>query len=80
MDARKRIESDMERFKVCEKETKTKAYSKDGLAAAANNDPETKAKMEARDWVEASIDGLNTQKDALEAEIEVLRSGRQAVF
>jgi CCR4-NOT transcription complex subunit 3 len=24
MDARKRIESDMERFKICEKETKTK--------------------------------------------------------
>jgi len=27
-DARKKIEADMERFKVCEKETKTKAYSK----------------------------------------------------
>lgn len=74
MDARKRIESDMERFKVCEKETKTKAYSKDGLAAANTNDPETRAKMECRDWVEASIDGLNSQKDSFEAEIEVLRS------
>jgi len=31
MDARKLIEREMERFKVCEKETKTKAFSKEGL-------------------------------------------------
>ena len=31
MDARKQIEREMERFKVCEKETKTKAFSKEGL-------------------------------------------------
>ena len=31
MDARKQIEAEMERFKVLEKETKTKAYSKEGL-------------------------------------------------
>lgn len=31
MDARKVIEREMERFKVCEKETKTKAFSKEGL-------------------------------------------------
>ena len=32
MDARKLIETKMEQFKVCEKETKTKTYSKEGLA------------------------------------------------
>lgn len=31
MDARKQIEREMERFKICEKETKTKAFSKEGL-------------------------------------------------
>lgn len=31
MDARKLIEREMERFKICEKETKTKAFSKEGL-------------------------------------------------
>lgn len=31
VDARKLIEREMERFKVCEKETKTKAFSKEGL-------------------------------------------------
>ncbi|KAG7029158.1 CCR4-NOT transcription complex subunit 3, partial [Cucurbita argyrosperma subsp. argyrosperma] len=31
LDARKLIEREMERFKICEKETKTKAFSKEGL-------------------------------------------------
>lgn len=31
MDARKLIEREMERFKICEKEAKTKAFSKEGL-------------------------------------------------
>ena len=38
--ARKLIESKMEQFKVCERETKTKAYSKEGLAQTAKMDPE----------------------------------------
>ena len=35
MEARKEIERRMERFKVCEKEAKTKAFSKEGLGLAA---------------------------------------------
>lgn len=31
LEARKTIENKMEKFKVCEKETKTKAFSKEGL-------------------------------------------------
>jgi len=31
-DARKLIETEMERFKICEKEFKTKAFSKEGLS------------------------------------------------
>ena len=31
MDARKLIGREMERFKICEKETKTKAFSQEGL-------------------------------------------------
>jgi len=37
---RKTIEGKMEQFKVCEKETKTKAYSKEGLAKARKLTPE----------------------------------------
>lgn len=39
----------MEMFKVCEKETKTKAYSKEGLARAAEMSPEEQAKADAQE-------------------------------
>lgn len=39
VEARKLIESKMEQFKICEKETKTKAYSKEGLAREDKLDP-----------------------------------------
>ena len=46
----------------------------DGLAAARDADPETRAKMEVRDWIEQCLDSLQTQKDSIEAELEVIRS------
>lgn len=46
----------------------------DGLAASRDADPETRAKMEVRDWIEQCLDSLQTQKDAIEAELEVIRS------
>jgi CCR4-NOT transcription complex subunit 3 len=48
IDQRKLIESKMELFKHCERETKTKAYSKEGLAAAAARGDEDKDKSEQR--------------------------------
>ena len=47
LENRKLIETKMEQFKVCEKETKTKAYSKEGLAQAAKIDPEEQARTPA---------------------------------
>ena len=44
IDTRKLIETKMEQFKVCEKETKTKTYSKEGLARAEKLSPEEQAK------------------------------------
>ena len=41
----------MERFKVCEKETKTKQFSKQGLAAAEEESPEEVARNEARSCI-----------------------------
>ncbi|CAM9598678.1 unnamed protein product [Chrysoparadoxa australica] len=74
LNVRKLIESKMEQFKVCEKETKTKAFSKEGLARAAMVDPQDKAKTEQRDWLQEKIDELNTQIDGFEADIEKLSS------
>ena len=59
MDARKAVERQMERFKVCEKETKTKAFSKEGLGQAAKLDPREKKRSELQDWISERISKLN---------------------
>lgn len=51
----------MERFKVVERETKTKAYSKEGLGAAQKLDPAQKEKEEMQHWLNMSIDQLSIQ-------------------
>lgn len=51
----------MERFKVVERETKTKAYSKEGLGAAQKLDPAQKEREEIVGWLVTSIDALNLQ-------------------
>lgn len=61
----------MERFKVLERETKTKAYSKEGLGAAQKQDPAQREKDEMMQWLNDSIDKLNLQVDGFETEIEV---------
>lgn len=45
----------MERFKVVERETKTKAYSKEGLGAATKVDPREKEKEDTKEWVTVRI-------------------------
>ncbi|KAL9381966.1 hypothetical protein Peur_025001 [Populus x canadensis] len=72
VDARKTIEKEMERFKICEKETKTKAFSKEGLGQQPKTDPKEKAKSETRDWLNNVVGELESQIDAFEAEIEGL--------
>ena len=49
----------MERFKVCEKETKTKAFSKEGLGQAAKLDPKEKKRSETREWLSNAVGKLN---------------------
>ena len=46
LEVRRRIESKMEQFKVCEKETKTKKFSKEGLAREAEVRQGEKESME----------------------------------
>ncbi|PXF46988.1 CCR4-NOT transcription complex subunit 3 [Gracilariopsis chorda] len=74
--ARKLIEEKMEKFKICEKETKTKAFSKEGLAQD-RTDPKQKAKTGVGEWVREAIAGLDEQTEELEAEIETLNSGKR---
>ncbi|KAI5087326.1 CCR4-NOT transcription complex, subunit 3b isoform X1 [Silurus meridionalis] len=72
VDNRKLIETQMERFKIVERETKTKAYSKEGLGLAQKVDPAQKEKEEVGQWLTATIDTLNMQVDQFESEVESL--------
>ncbi|KAI5637317.1 CCR4-NOT transcription complex subunit 3 [Phthorimaea operculella] len=77
LEYRKLIETQMERFKVVERETKTKAYSKEGLGAAQKLDPAQKEREEMSSWLISSIDALNLQVDQFESEIESLLVGKK---
>uniref|UniRef100_A0A8C9THW6 CCR4-NOT transcription complex subunit 3 n=1 Tax=Scleropages formosus TaxID=113540 RepID=A0A8C9THW6_SCLFO len=72
VENRKLIETQMERFKIVERETKTKAYSKEGLGLAQKVDPAQKEKEEVGQWLTSTIDTLNMQVDQFESEVESL--------
>ncbi|XXH03708.1 hypothetical protein Hte_010114 [Hypoxylon texense] len=74
LENRKLIETQMERFKAVEKAMKTKAYSKEGLSAAAKLDPKEQAKVEAGEFLSNMVDELEQQIEALEAEGEQIQA------
>lgn len=67
----------MERFKVVERETKTKAYSKEGLGAVQKLDPAQRQKDEVRQWLTQSISELQIQIEMYESEMESLVVGKK---
>ncbi|KZO92147.1 hypothetical protein CALVIDRAFT_541158, partial [Calocera viscosa TUFC12733] len=75
LENRKLIETQMERFKACEKEMKTKAFSKEGLSAAQKLDPREREKVEASQWLSAMVEDLQRQIEQTEAEIELISGG-----
>lgn len=77
LENRRLIETQMERFKVVERETKTKAYSKEGLGAAQKMDPAQREKEEISAWLASSISSLQIQIDQFECEIESLIAGKK---
>ncbi|CAL8577566.1 proteinral negative regulator of transcription subunit 5 [Xanthoria parietina] len=74
MEQRKAIENQMEKFKAVEKEMKTKAFSKEGLSAAAKLDPEERKKQEACDFLSNMVEELERQIETLEAEEDSLQA------
>lgn len=75
-DARKLIEQKMEEFKVCEKETKTKAYSKEGLAQMDRLDPAEQARQNTRMWIQDCLTQFNEQIEATECDLERLQQSK----
>ena len=67
----------MERFKACEKEMKTKAFSREGLNAAAKLDPKEQLKFELCQWITTMVDELSRQIEQSEAEIESLQLAKK---
>ena len=76
IDARKLIETKMEAFKYCEKETKTKTYSKEGLARQERLTPEEEAKKATCEWITEIIEKLTQMAEDKDLEIERLSAGR----
>jgi CCR4-NOT transcription complex subunit 3 len=76
VDARKLIEQKMEEFKVCEKETKTKAYSKEGLAQVERLDPAEQARQNTHGWIQECLSQFNEQIEALEVDLDKLLTAK----
>ncbi|KAK5707482.1 general negative regulator of transcription subunit 5 [Elasticomyces elasticus] len=74
VEQRKLIETRMETFKMVEKEMKTKAFSKEGLSAAAKLDPKEREKLDVSNFISEQVDALGLQTEAFEAEIETLHA------
>lgn len=73
LEARKSIESEMELFKIMEKEMKTKAFSKEGLQQPSKLDAKEASFTKIRDWINDSIDSLNIQNDFLPSNDSIFR-------
>jgi CCR4-NOT transcription complex subunit 3 len=76
-EARKSIEQQMERFKVIERETKQKPYSKDALGGNTKFDPLHKEHEEIDNWLQSSINKLNSQIEDLEVRIDDLNANKK---
>eukprot|EP00984_Skeletonema_dohrnii_P012664 scaffold5166_cov102-Skeletonema_dohrnii-CCMP3373.AAC.4 len=76
LEYRRLIETKMEAFKVVEKETKTKTFSKEGLARQEKLDPEEQKKADTVNWIGEVIEQINNKIDETDLEIETLSSGK----
>jgi len=77
LEARKNIEQQMERFKVIERETKQKPYSKDALGNNYKFDPHHKEQEEIRDWLQGCNNKLNTKVEELESRLDDLNANKK---
>lgn len=76
MDRQLRSQPKMEQFKVCEKETKTKTYSKEGLARTDRLSPDEQARMDTCEWVGDIVKRLHECVEEREVAVETLLAGK----
>ena len=75
IEARKVIESKMEQFKVCEKDTKSK-MPKDGSLREYRDDPKEAERDEKRTWLQESIERLENIIQTINVEIEKVANSK----
>jgi CCR4-NOT transcription complex subunit 3 len=75
-EAKRTIETKMEQFKICEKDTKTKAYSKEGLAREARVDPKEQLREEKRQWLNDCLEQLQDLVNTIELEKEKIQNAK----
>merc|ERR1712150_194750 len=74
IDARRKIEKEMERFKNFEKEVKTKTYSKVGLSMKKNT--MTQDQQDAVHWITEQREILKNQQKDLEEQLDKIQRKR----
>jgi CCR4-NOT transcription complex subunit 3 len=72
VEAKGLIERRMEAFKLIERDSKTKQYSKEGLMRSADLTPEEKRRRTTTDWIDKLLDRLNDEAEEWEKEQEAL--------
>jgi len=77
LEARKNIEQQMERFKVIERETKQKPYSKDALGGTYKFDPLHKEQEDLREWLQGCNNKLNSKIEEFETRLEDLNANKK---
>ncbi|GBG29922.1 General negative regulator of transcription subunit 3 [Hondaea fermentalgiana] len=72
LEARRSVEERMEKFKELEREMKTKAYSREGLSKTGKLSAEEQAQEDCKNWISDRIEEIQTQLEAVEADVESL--------
>ncbi|KAJ7511734.1 Not1 N-terminal domain, CCR4-Not complex component-domain-containing protein [Mycena galericulata] len=80
LENRQLIETQMEKFKACEKEVKKKAFSNVALGEAVKLDPKEQEMLEAVDWLDSQLEKLQIQVEQAEAEIESIQGAAKKKF
>ena len=76
IEAKKKIEDLMEVHKQSEKESKTKAFSKEGLSIASRVDPQEESRNEIREQIKNLQASIQEKINIKENEVEKLRTAR----
>ena len=72
LDARRNIELRMEAFKSIERDSKMKAYSKEGLMRDAPTTAEERRRAKTAQWMQTLANKLSDEAEVFEAELEAL--------